>query len=79
MLGPVLVVDPPPGSALRLLAVTSQWAYYPVLRTPRTARAWNAARVKHGPATSAPRRPRAGHVGLPKPRAPRRPRDLGSS
>ena len=47
MLGPVLVVDPPPGSALRLLAVTSQWAYYPVLRTPRTARAWNAARVKH--------------------------------
>ena len=26
MLGPVLVVDPPPGSALRLLVVTFQWA-----------------------------------------------------
>ena len=36
MLGPVLVVDPPPGSALRLLVVTFQWACSTAVRLTAT-------------------------------------------
>ena len=37
MLGPVLVADPPPGSALRLLVVTFQWACSTVTAVRLTA------------------------------------------
>lgn len=36
MLGPVLVADPPPGSALRLLVVTFQWACSTAVRLTAT-------------------------------------------
>ena len=36
MLGPVLVVDPPPGAALRLLVVTFQWACSTAVRLTAT-------------------------------------------